>query len=188
MTKPTFLLDVDGVCADFCSAFLDAALRVTGKRFTEDDVEDYDFRSLGLSQVEEEMVFDAMKEPGLCSKILPYEGTTWGTDRLAEMCDLHVVTSPFESKTWCSERERWIHLYIGEDRHNVTFTHRKRDIRGDFLLDDKASTVRAWAKKNPMGVAMLWHRPWNWEGGYPGVLVSTWDQVIEVVESKLGER
>ena len=160
--RPVVLLDVDGVLADFVNPLLARVATVTGKTFTEDDVTSWDImESLGIDPPTGALIYDRARERGFCAALPVYKGAQDGVRELREVADIHIVTSPFRSIWWTSEREVWLQQYFSFGAHDITHTHHKHRVVGDYLIDDKVATIVAWKAAHPQGTAILWDRPSN---------------------------
>ena len=154
--RPLVLVDVDGVLANFNQLVIDAVHAFSGKRHTEEDVIRYDILScMDVPQHLKEAVWRHVQSPGSCQSISPYPGAKEGLDSLREVADVHVVTTPLVgSHSWQSERTEWLRTHFNIHHEDVTFTHKKDLVRGDFIVDDKPEHV-----DRPGG--MLWDQPYN---------------------------
>ena len=146
--RPTCLVDVDGVLADFTQAALNTLAILSGQRFAPELVTEWEvFDSPGLYNAVswKDEVYMYMKASGGCRAIPVYEGAQEGIRRLKEVANVIIVTSPFTgAPTWTHEREAWLKEHFGIDNHHVIHAKEKYRIHGDALIDDKASHVEAW--------------------------------------------
>ncbi len=161
MGKPTVLLDVDGVIADFTAAALELIFEVTGRRYQPSDVKTWEvFDSIPEPEAQKE-VYRILKGAGGCLSIPVYEPALEGVARLRELANIVVVTSPFKgSPTWAHEREIWLEKHF-QLEHVIHARHKER-IHGDLLVDDKSEHVRDWiaywqrSGRNPKARGILW--------------------------------
>lgn len=191
--KPTVLLDVDGVLADFVGAALGYLHGLTGRWYDADTIRTWEvFDSLPPEeQPFKEEVYARLKTRGGCTSIAVYGGAKEGVARLREIADVVVVTSPFGgSETWMHERETWLGEHFGIDRHDVIHASKKARIHGDVFVDDKTSHAVEWVGYWTGGRAVLWHTPRSADDeAHPRILrARSWDDVIEVVRSVANRR
>lgn len=187
--KPRFLLDIDGVCANFLLAALAAVLKVTGKQYKPEDFPTWDIFDI-ISREHEPACYELFRAHGFCADIEPYPGAAEGVQQLRSITDLHVVTSPIHGPHWYFERAEWVRRHLHVPPGDVIQTRHKQFVVGDFLLDDRPKHVEDWAMHHPNGIALLWDQPYN--RGEDGMLkgapgngrrVHSWDEVIEAVRS-----
>jgi 5'(3')-deoxyribonucleotidase len=176
--KPSCLLDIDGVVADFVSAALALVQQVEfydrdepdglrfGRAFDPSIIHTWElFDSLPEPERSaRDEVYRRMKAPGGCRSIPVYPGSRNGVERLREICDITIVTSPFEgSPTWMHERERWLEEHFDIDRKHIIHATEKHRVHGDVFIDDKLSHLQAWLAywrdKDPLAKAILWDTP-----------------------------
>lgn len=190
--RPRFLLDIDGVCADFLGSALPLIERVSGHRYRPGDFPTWDLWDV-VPHEHKTPTYKGFKEPGFCASIAPYPGTREGVAALRALADVHVVTSPIHGLYWYHERIEWCCKHLGLKPNDVTHTGRKEFMRGDYLLEDKPSTVEAWTATHPGGMGLLWNQPYNRSSDIaerlPNVRrVSGWTDVVEIVKRKEAER
>lgn len=182
--RPKVLLDIDGVVLDFVSPVLRLINDRTGGDFVESDVTGWDiYQALGVDKEVARLVDAAIMQPGFCANLEPYEGAVKGLIMLRELADVYPVTAPFAGPNWIGEREVAL-TALGFDRRDIVFTHNKSLVTGDFIVDDKASTLVSWQIAHPDGVPILMSRPWNAaeRAGTPGLAVSTWLGLYNAIE------
>lgn len=157
MTLP-FLLDIDGVCADWRGHLLRTAR--SGKRPA--DVIHWDIFAL-LTVRQRLKAERALEGRTFWDTIPAVDGAVEGVDAILEAGhQIVVATSPWWScPEWSGARYEWIKRHPGIHPRDVVIGHRKDLIRGSILLDDKPSTIDAWAKANPDGQAWLFDAPYN---------------------------
>jgi 5'(3')-deoxyribonucleotidase len=162
--KPTVLLDVDGILADFIGAALLALRAESGLAYSRDDIYTWEvFDSLpAAAQSYKHVVYELLKSKLGCFSMRVYDGAKEGVRRLQELADVVIVTSPFpDSDTWHSEREKWLRSHFGITREHVIHAQAKHHIKGDIFVDDKTANVVRWAEAHPAGQAMLWNMKYN---------------------------
>lgn len=183
MEMKRVLLDVDGVLADFVAGYLDLVAEVTGKRFTHQQVTEFNIgTALGFT-AEQSAAIAAGVVTGFASNLAPLPGAIDAVKRLREIAEVYIVTSPWNKcDTWMSERERWLRTHFDFPHSHVLHGSAKHLVRGDVLVDDKTETIVKWQAANPGSTAILWECPWNKHDAWAGVLTNDWDRLIRLVE------
>lgn len=178
----TLLLDADGVIVDFVKGYLNTVEAVTGKRFTVDQITQFDIgKALGLSPEEISKVYAAIK-PGFCESLDPLPGAVEAVQRLMCCTDLYIVTSPLSAlNTWASEREKWLKKHLGLSNKRVLSGSAKHLVRGDFFVDDRAENVVEWDEHNA-GVAVMWKSPWNAKHPWHGLRFNDWSKLDTIIQ------
>lgn len=189
-TRPRILLDVDGVLADFVSAYLDIVERVTGRRYQPHDVTSFDIgESLGLARAESAACKRALgNSPCVARTLGIYPGAREGVRRLNEIADVYIVTSPWNSNpTWTHDREWWLHEHFRIPHSRIVHTSAKHLCRGDFLVDDRTETLRQWHVEHPGGIAVQWRTPHNRLDGWNGISTCSWDELVALASVRSAE-
>ncbi len=131
--KKRFLLDVDGVLADFSGGALDAIEYLTGSKHDHEDIVDWSITSCpffvelaakvapGLKK----RFWDRVGMQGFCLALKPIAGAREMVLELAELGEVYACTAPFDSPTWMREREAWLLEQMGIPRSRVIFTSDK---------------------------------------------------------------
>jgi len=163
--KPTVLLDVDGVLADFTAAALELVRQVTGHRYDPSDVVTWEIFDSIPEKAAQEEVYRILKGPGGCTSIPLYPDAQGGVQALREVADIVIVTSPFtNAPTWTHERELWLKKHFG-DFQSIIHTKHKERIHGDFFIDDKPSHIKEWldywvrSGRDTNVTGMVWKTP-----------------------------
>lgn len=197
MVRPVILLDCDGPLADFAGAYLRALDEETGYKHTPEEVDRWEIhdcaffvyaaRQVGLEPSELRRRVDAhVLRPGFCDSIQPQPGVRIAVEKLKELGDVYVVTSPwYSSTTWMHERLHWCARKYGIHRAHVIQAGRKHLIRGDVFVDDKPSHVEEWARHWPEGKAILFDMPHN-RSHAANLARGGWDDVLQAVEGLRG--
>lgn len=184
MSKPTILLDVDGVLADFVSAFLDVVREQLGRSYQPEDVTSFGIaNSLRLSKEDFDRCALIVGEPGFCAGLGIYPGAIEGVAHLRSIAEVYIVTSPWNSNpTWTHDREAWLERHFGIPHSRVIHTSAKHLVRGDFLIDDKTETLQRWSVANRDGLAVQWATPHNRTDGWTGLVADTWSGLFEILD------
>ncbi len=189
MSKPRVLLDIDGVCADFLTPFLDRI----NHHMMETNIWDRP-RHVGEMRVwdaydafevppEIRTIVDAeVVSPGFCTELLPFSGACVGVRDLMDFADVYVVTSPWtSSETWEYERRRWVKKYLGIDKSRVISTSAKHVCAGDYIVDDKKATLIEWQRCHPDGEAIRFLGPANMYEDYERHSVGNFVELVELI-------
>lgn len=159
--RPIVLLDCDGVLADFVGGYL--------REITD---------NIKLTDEEKRAVNDIVREPGFVLNLAVLDGAKAGVKALAKVSDLYIVTSPWNSRHWAGERQEWLCEHFKDLRlKKIVQTSAKHLVRGDFLVDDKASNCQAHGKAWPGSRPLLWDTIHNrLDTGIERV--SSWDELL----------
>lgn len=188
MTRPTVLLDCDDVLTDFIGGVLEIVHRVTGRRHTQEDVDQWDFATaLKLTNDERRAVQDIISlSRGWCESLAVLPGAVDGVGALREIADVYILTAPWSScPTWTHERERWLMRRLNIPSRWVIHTAAKHLVWGDVFVDDRTETVEKWATAWLDSSALRWATPHNRRDAFRGTTVSTWDEVLRRVETAM---
>jgi 5'(3')-deoxyribonucleotidase len=186
-----FLLDCDGVLANFVSAALNeinliryanGTIRSNADVLRADAVLHWDMSRL-LHADDAQLFKDIIASAGFCESLHAYPGAADAVKQLVATFDVRVVTAFMSnSKTWCYERTQWLQRFMNIDADRVVFARHKHVVAGDFFIDDSPQHVERWMAHNPEGVGIIWTRPYNVRENVPSaVRVSTWAEVFELV-------
>lgn len=188
MRKIKIALDCDGVLANFTAGALRIVEEVTGHRYTEADVTEFDFvKALGLSARSGREVKKRIgSRCGFAAALAPYPRARQGVRRLRELGDVICVTSPWDTNPWWrAEREAWLALHVGID-----VVHHDHDKRGvdcdgygaDVFVDDKAEHVQAWSRAWPGRADVFWKTRHNTSEVVPAGAHATdsWDVLYQI--------
>lgn len=178
------LLDVDGVLADFVSAFLIVVGRETGVVATPEQVTGFDIcASLDLTREQASRVKRSIGSwPRFARDLTVYPGAIEGVAKLRSIADVYIVTSPWNSNpTWTHDREDWLMRHFGIPHARVTHTSAKYLCRGDFLVDDKVSAIEAWQAEHPDSRGIVWNTPHNQLDAWTGARTNDWDALCAMV-------
>ena len=181
MTKPRVLLDVDGVLADFLTPSLGLIEKLTGRKYTVDEMVTWDiFEVVGKEW--EQPFFEACNQPGFAASLDVYQGAKEGVARLHEIAEVYIVTSPLNhNPTWTHEREKWLKQHFDIPHNRVVHTSAKHLCIGDALIDDRPYNVQKWGYEHPAGTGLLWDAPWNRRDKVPGVRVHDWREANSII-------
>lgn len=185
MSRPSVLLDVDGVLGDWHTPTVLLANRLFGLDADPADQDTWEMLDwLKLTSEQAEQLFHEIKKPGFHQRIKPYPYTVAGVKALMEIADISIVTAPIHGATWCFERWEWLWEHFGIPAKSVTHTHEKHKFDGDVFVDDKPSNIERWAQHHPTGDALLWHQPSTANMGMGLRRVTSWNEVFNIVKSR----
>jgi 5'(3')-deoxyribonucleotidase len=175
------LLDCDGVTCNFTAGVVALVNRLFGTSFTEDDVTDYQFaKSLGLTDEQAAEVYRAVQVPGFCTSLTPYPDAIAGVHALGNIAPVYMVTSPWKSPTWASERADWLFAHFGIPSTRVVSTSAKYVVDGSMIVDDHIPNLDAWKKAYPYRTAVKWDQLYNrdeaWERANPHT--NRWEDLV----------
>ncbi len=187
MGRPIFLIDVDGVLADFIAQYLIATKRALGlsEASVRPEVHGWDvIDKLGQSQAEQSKVWDELihSDRDHVLRMPVIEGAKKALHRLNQMGDIFFLTSPVHRGSWMQHRVDWLKCHFGFVTYEEDFSNRvifcsgkyKHLVSGTIFIDDKESTVDAWADAHPTSLAHHVQTP-----------VPKWDLIIRTVEDHL---
>jgi 5'(3')-deoxyribonucleotidase len=182
--KKRYLVDCDGVLADFVKGYLKVANRNAGTQYTNDDVRDWEISVLpGLKNVQRQTL-EEIGRPGWALTLDALPGAQDGMKRLVNEGEVYIVTSPlwlyqgtteklFEQKldegyaeTFAHDRVLWLERNFGIHRKKIIFASEKHLIEGDVLIDDKSENISGWLDDerrhhSSTHCAVVWAQPWN---------------------------
>lgn len=184
--RPRALVDCDGILSDFIGGALATINELYTTSFTREQVTEFDFtKALGMSPAAAAACKRAIgRADGFARHLMVYPGAADGMRRLAELGEIYIVTSPWNSNpTWCHDREAWLDEHFGIPHARVIHTSAKHLIAGDVLVDDKTSTCAAWRAAWPGGIAVQWQTPHNRRDPWDGASTADWDELIRIVRT-----
>jgi 5'(3')-deoxyribonucleotidase len=170
-------VDVDEVLADFQGAGLEIANEAFGTKKTILDLEDWGFFE-HFTDEEQAYLRAECEQPGFCSSLRVLPGAQEGIRRLREIGRVFIVTSPFTSHTWVSEREWWLKKHFGFAKDDLIHTSAKYKVDLDAFLDDRPKNVVQWSERYPSRLAMLWPLHNTRQYQLDKYRVKSWDDVI----------
>jgi 5'(3')-deoxyribonucleotidase len=187
-----FLIDVDGVLADFHTMFFETARTLLGRPLVKSDsYKEWDIaRALNLSSTEEEMVYDVLDQPGVAENMPELPGAIAGVKSIAEHAEVFFLTSPMRSsRTWVYDRDRWLEKKFGtEQGGKIVSTHYKYLVtNGDVFIDDKVTHLEQWqesrAKCPGPFLPICWAQPYNTDSSV--FRTDSWEAVAELAKKGL---
>lgn len=160
---PELLLDIDGVAANFIEGCRPTAERILGRPVHHDEVDQFMIeRALGMDEEQTKELYRHVIEEGWCRSLPAYEGAKEAVAEIRTWMTVVPVTSHlFESRHWVFERDEWILEHLGIPKTDIVHTHRKFQVDGDVLVDDKPSHIKSWLERRPLKRAVLFNRRYN---------------------------
>lgn len=152
--KPVLLFDLDGVCADLARKWLAVYNRDWHDHLTLDDIVEWEWHRFVRPECGRR-IYHYLSQPGFFADLDPIPGCVEVLARLADRCELVVVSaSPKEAM---ADKVRWVrrHLPFVHPK-NIVLTYRKDLVRGDFMFDDAPRNLRHF-----QGVRILMDYPYN---------------------------
>ena len=179
ITLPEVLLDIDGVAANFIEGCRTPAERLIGRTFHHDDVDQWAIeKALGMDATQAKELFRHVMEEGWCRALPAYEHARECVAKIREYAVVVPLTAHFHgSKTWAWERDEWILEHLGIPKIDIIHTHRKFQVDGDVLIDDKPSHLRTWLARRPDRRAVLFQRAYNVNDGWTGPGFNNWPEL-----------
>ena len=161
--RPEVLLDIDGVAANFIAGCIPAAEAIIGRPVLHDDIDQFMIeKALGMDEEQTAALYECVMSEGWCRALPVYEGAKEAVAFMQQHADVIPVTAHFfSSKHWVYERDAWLIEHLGIAQTDIVHTHRKFQIDGDVLIDDKISHIRSWIGRRPTKRAVLFQRRYN---------------------------
>jgi 5'(3')-deoxyribonucleotidase len=175
-TLPEVLLDIDGVAANFIEGCRPVAEHLIGRSFHHDDIDQWLIeKALGMDDAQTKALYFQVMEEGWCRTLPVYEQARECVAKIREYATVIPLTAHFhDSKTWVWERDEWILEHLGISKIDVIHTHRKFQVDGDVLIDDKTSHLQRWQARRPSCRAVLFQRKYNENDGWHGPAFDNW--------------
>jgi len=164
--KPVFLLDIDGVVADFLGAVRRVVAEVSSQPLA---VTQWDFLTelQQLRPVEYRHYRARSAERGFCGAIPLLPGAASFVEQLRSRYRVIALTTPLaHCPTWESERRQWLRGHLNFEPRDVVFANDKTLVPGAMFLDDRPENVRDWAAAHLSGRGMLMAAEYNAGRGY----------------------
>lgn len=173
MKQPVVAVDVDGVCADWVGALLDAV----DSDLSHQQVTCWDVFSL-LTPEQAAYAKEILKTGDFWAELPTIAGSIRGVWWLQRNgFDVVFATSPWLGcETWGHVRHQWIKKLFGFE-FPVLVVHRKELVRAEFLIDDKPSNIELFPEQG-----ILFDQPYN-QDCRAGQRVHGWDNTIELFKS-----
>lgn len=179
MSKPVFLVDMDGVLANFDGWLFDRSNQFPSLNVTYEKRDHY-FLTDNVDKADAAKMRELVNTSHIFAQLDPLPGAIAGLWALAEEADVWICTRPLEANPWCrDEKGQWLRKHFGpEFEKRMILTSDKSLVRGAVLLDDHPKIpeiLRAeWAP-------VVYTQPFNRSGplGFGAYPHYTWDQPLE---------
>jgi len=176
-----FLVDVDGVCADFTGAAISMIRKCPGYENFENVDGSWHF-------IPEDTVLTKHLWGNLDARSLkPFEGDQEAIARLQERGRVLFVTAPAPRWTWMPERVEWLTQRYNVSAKDVIFAHgaEKQFVYGDYLIEDNAGNLDLWLQHWGLGEGYLIDRSYNRKFNV-GMRKSSLLEAVEDICDKMG--
>jgi 5'(3')-deoxyribonucleotidase len=168
----TLLLDMDGVLVHNNQNFLERLNETFGTSYEKEDVADFHYSM--LSREQRSYMYNLWNQPWI------YDDQELGQAEMAALEALRArvrvvaCTAPLEGHI--KGKYAWLRRYF--HKRDITITHSKDLIRGDFLVDDAIHNLDAFP-----GTPICYTQPWNLD--WLGNRVENFTQIPIILEALL---
>jgi 5'-nucleotidase len=141
VSKPVLLFDLDGICCNLMKKWLAHYNADYGDNLAEADITSWEWHHFVKRECGKR-IYHYLNRPGFFADLEPIDGCIASLGRLAEVCELVVVTaSPKEA---AGDKMRWVLRHLPMvPKGNIVVTYRKDLVRGDFMFDDAPKNLRS---------------------------------------------
>lgn len=171
-----FLIDVDGVCAEFS----DHLLTLCGSNVRKEAIRKWDIFWY-LTDDQANLAHEILEDPIFWATQVPIAGAQAGIEELRRHGEVVFVTAPWWScKEWEHVRRIWLQRHFAAGRREIISSPRKDIVAGRGFLDDKPDHVRGWDAFHEDSHAVLfdshsnvdekWPHRFKWEDGVERLL------------------
>lgn len=170
--------DVDGILSAFTKGVIDwTDVNVPERGFTQDSIIDFDIFA-GWGRADLWPAFNAsVAKPGWCLGLTVLPGAREFFDKLSELGEVSVVTSPYKNcPFWEEERNEWLRVNFDIQPHKVFHLSDKSNFPADVLIDDATHNVESFH-----GKTILLDAPYN-QGCTTGIRCYSYDEILEAVK------
>ncbi len=185
ITKPTLVLDVDGVLADFTGATLEFIERNYGV-YSSDPLTDWDFMDAPSLRPYRRVAKGHWETPGFCRGLQPLPGTVDTVAAIRRVADVKFATSPMGSNpSWIQERNAWLAEHFGADplATDIRHTTKKSEVKGHVFVDDKFENVEEYQLAHPDSLVFLRTHSYNEASPWQGRRCDNLETILNVMES-----
>lgn len=153
-----YLIDVDGVCADFVNHLLGEI----NSKLSAEDVVDWNIFDY-FDEEEERCARRALAHPDFWSNIPAIGGARPVVEELRRRGhQVYFVTSPYWScREWGTVRLEWLAKHFMADPRDVVIATRKYLVGGDVFIDDKPENVERWRAQHRGKLGVIFDQPYN---------------------------
>jgi 5'-nucleotidase len=180
VARPVFLFDLDGICCNLMKKWLAVYNRDWDDNLTEASITAWEWHRFVKPDCGKR-IYHYLSRPGFFADLEPIPGCTASLGRLAEVCELVVVTA--SPKAAAADKIRWVEGHLPMvPRGNIVITHRKDLVRGDFMFDDAPRNLR-----HHSAIRIMMDYPYN-RDFHDCYRVQTWAEAEALVYALLAER
>lgn len=175
-------VDIDGVLADRVPAILEILERRHDVAMTPEEVSDWSVTVPAVGRELSTFFGETDDDPDHIRRLDPIEGAIEGMRQLAREHTLLIAT--YRKPTARRPTVEWLAAHdIPYDRYVRDVGEGKRNVPATVLIDDSASTVRAFSENG--GRAILFRQPWNEKEPVPEEVpvADGWDDVLAELEN-----
>lgn len=181
MSKPVFLVDMDGVIADFDGWLFDRSHLFPSLNVTYQERDHY-FLTDNVNKEDASKMRSLVNSSRIFAELDPLPGAVAGLWALAEEADVWICTRPLEANPHCrDDKGAWLRKHFGpEFEKRMILTSDKSLVRGAVLLDDHPKQVEI---DRALWRPVVYSQPFNtWRDGagawdaYPHY---SWDLPLE---------
>ncbi|MFO7173545.1 MAG: 5'(3')-deoxyribonucleotidase [Bacillota bacterium] len=175
--RPILLCDLDGICADLASKWLEHYNRDWNDNLTLDRITEWEWHRFVKPECGTR-IYHYLNRPGFFADLRPIPGAVETLAALSERVEIVVVTaSPREAMR---DKVQWVRRHLPfVPRENIVITYRKDLVRGDFLFDDAPRNLR-----NFPGIRIMMDYPYN-RDFHDCYRVHSWTEFRQLMERLL---
>ena len=164
--KKTILVDLDGICADLFTPWLEQYNNLfrSGKAPVKiEDITDLDILKTKNVNGHIYKVIDGKTTPNFFRTLKPLDGAIDAIKAIKKADhNLVILSAPSKDINSWSDKIYWIRENLGiKSNKNIILTSSKHMVSGDVLIDDNPKNIAGWLETNPNGVAVQINWPWN---------------------------
>ena len=166
-----FLVDLDGVIADFSLGVVNEYNKIYTPPFTLEQAENI----YGIS--DKEPYKSIVGQPEFFANLPIMSNTLKGLEYLAKCSKaIYFCTKPKLENPYCElGKKEWVQKHLGPDWvRKIIFTKDKTLIRGDYLIDDKEQK----GLLHPMWKQLLYDHPYNQTEYFKDYTRITWKSLL----------
>lgn len=167
MKKLTILCDLDGICADLLTPWLEIynreILRPASDRspLKVEDIVDWDIGNFVPAE-HKQALYDIISRPGLYESLKPLPGAIDGLEALRKAGhEVIIVTAGAKGHNTAAEKLSWCRTHLGLKRQSVIIAHRKEMVKGDLFIDDSPEKIDAYRAAWPDTPILTIAYPYN---------------------------
>ncbi len=167
-SKPTLVIDMDGVCCHFVLAVCEEHYKLTGEKLYPEDITDWNMKLFGIEN-------STWQKPGFFRKLMPIYGAIETLEKLKHNFRLSIATDCMGIDFIQDEKKAWLEQYL-PFVDDVYFLSDKSVVPGDLIFDDAPHHLEVYP-----GVTVKMLTPYN-EAAPADYTVTNWDRFYEVVQ------